>query len=337
MLERVREWLEDEMENVRPSGDGVWLRVNCPWCGHQDLSIRVEPDQDGPLTYACFSASCQKHGILTTDILKEFGCIDPDTLNELRQYNNSINLHAEKSFVVKETRDYRIVNLPRGDSQTKLNYINRRLGVALDYPDLARFKIQLSILDMLRVNDIRSIAASQSKLRAIDVNCIGFVSVYDDYLICRDIAARKGEQRYYNYRLSGKPDPNDLKIYVLPTEIDLMDPKAANINIAEGVFSLLGGYLHTDIGRDRRNNIFAANCGYMGSSTILRICKQYGLTRVRINFFGDTEVPVSTYQKIAKELKGRLDIRHMTLYRCEADDFGHSKKDIGRIEETVLI
>ena len=338
-LDLVREWLEAEMANVRPSGDGAWLRVECPWCGHQDLSIQVDPDDKAPLTYKCFSASCDKHGVLTTDVLREWGCIDEPTLTELAMYNKTVNPYVEKTFVVREKRDYRIVNLPRGNAMVKLRYIQERLGVPLSLDQLKDFKIQLSILDMLRVNDIRDIATSQSHLRAIDVNCIGFVSLYDDYLICRNIAAQKGEMRYYNYRLSGtwKSNKDDLKIYGLPTDIDLLDPRAANINVAEGVFSLLGAYLHTNIGKDRRNNLFLANCGTMGQSTIMRVCKQYGLTKVRLNFFSDSEIEVGAYEKILKELKGRLDIRSATVWYCEADDFGHNKKDIGKIRQVSLI
>lgn len=337
-LELVRNWLENEMENVRPSGDGLWLRVNCPWCGHQDLSIRVEPDEGAPLSYSCFSATCAKRGRLTTDILREWGCIDQDTLTELARYNATVNPYLEKSFVVREKRDYRLVNLPRGNAMTKLRYIQDRLGVPLTLEQLKDFKIQLSILDLLRLNDIREIAASNSILKSIDLNCIGFVSIFDDYLICRNIAAKKGEMRYYNYRISGrKGEKNDLKIYCLPTEIDLMDPRAANINVAEGVFSLLGAYFHTDIGRDRRNNIFVANCGTMASGTVLRICKQYGLTKVRLNFFSDSEIPVSTYEKLAKELRSHLDIRSLVVWYCQADDFGHTKKDIGKIRSVDII
>ena len=339
-LDLVRDWLESEMENVRPSGDGAWLRVQCPWCGHQDLSINVDPDDQDPIRWKCFSASCDRHGVLTTDILKEWGCIDQPTLEQLALYNKTANVKAEKAFVVREKRDYRIVNLPRGNAMAKLRYIQDRLGVPLTMEQLKDFKIQLSILDMLRVNDINDIATSKNTLRAIDVNCIGFVSMYDDYLICRNIAAKKGEMRYYNYRLSGskKADKNDLKIYTIPTDIDLMDPRSANINVAEGVFSLLGGYFHTDIGKDRRNNVFVANCGTMGSNTIMRVCKQYGLTKVRLNFFSDSEIGVEAYQKLYKEIKNRLDIRHMTVYYAtEADDFGHSKKDLGKIKQITIV
>lgn len=337
-LDLLRSWLETEMENARPSGDGAWLRVQCPWCGHQDLSIHVDSDDGSPLRYKCFSASCDKHGVLTTDVLREWGCVDPNTLSELAAYNATINPHIEKSFQVRESRNYALVNLARGNNEQKLRYIQDRLGVPeLTIDHLKDFKIQLSILDMLRINDIRQIAASKSHIRAIDVNCIGFVSIYDDYLICRNIAAKKGEMRYYNYRLSGKPDKNDLKIYCLPTDIDIMDPKSANINVAEGVFSLLGAYFHTDIGKDRRNNLFLANCGTMAGSTVMRVCKQYGLTKVRLNFFSDSEIPVDAYQSIIRNLKNRLDIRAASVYYCQADDFGHNAKDIGRIERTTLV
>ena len=336
-LELVREWLESEMPNYRPSGDGRYCRVECPWCGHQDLSIKIRPDDGEPVWYSCWSASCLKNGKLTSDVMKEWGCIDPSTLDELRQYNATVSPYIEKKFIEREARDYRIINLPRGDSEGKLAYINGRLGVTLTFEQLKDFKIQLSVLDMLRLNDIRQIATSKNRLRYIDQNCIGFVSIYDDYLICRDMEAKGKDLRYYNYRLAGKADPNDLKVYCLPTNLDLLDPRSANINVAEGIFSILGAYMHTGIGRDRTNSLFLANCGARYTNTILRTCRQYGLTKVRLNIFSDSEVKIGVYRDLIRDLKGHLDIRHMTVYYSSADDFGHSKKDIGHVEGITLI
>ena len=339
-LDLVRDWLEGEMENVRSSGDGQWLRVQCPWCGHQDLSIYIDPDDGEGAHYKCWSASCDRHGALTTEILREWGCIDQATLEELARFNKSVNPKLEKTFVVREKRDYRIINLPRGNAMIKLRYIQERLGVPLTLDQLRDFKIQLSILDMLRLNDIREIATSESQLRSININCIGFVSMYDDYLICRNIAAKKGEMRYYNYRLSGvrgKEGKDDLKIYTLPTSIDLLDPKAANINVAEGVFSLLGAYFHTDIGKDRPNSIFTANCGTQSGSTVMQICKRFGLTKVRLNFFSDSEIGVDTYQKIYQSIRNRLDIRSMDVwYNSASDDFGHPRNEIKLKKVTIV-
>ncbi|MBQ9633102.1 MAG: hypothetical protein IJV04_09380, partial [Lachnospiraceae bacterium] len=111
----------------------------------------------------------------------------------------------------------------------------------------------------------------------------------------------------------------------------------ANINVAEGVFSLLGAYFHTDIGKDRPNSIFTANCGTMAASTVMQICKRYGLTKVRLNFFSDSEIPVTAYDDLVGKLKNRLDLRSVNVWYCEADDFGHNKKDIGKIRQITLL
>ena len=125
------------------------------------------------------------------------------------------------------------------------------------------------------------------------------------------------------YRSSGIPDPSDTKVYCIPTEIDLIDPEPAIINVAEGTFSILGAYLHTEIGRDRRNCLFLANCGGGYQSTIKHICKQYGFLSVEINIFSDSEVGLKTYEKLYRTLKNDIDIHHLHVYyNDKAEDFG---------------
>lgn len=333
-----------EMENAKPSGDGTHLLIRCPFCGDsktdqvpRSLSIKVDVDPGEPILYQCFRASCGSKGVLRTNILQDMGITDMSVITELAQYNATINTNFDKPFVTRSAKGYALVNLPVGDNVAKLKYINKRLGTSLEIGDLKNFKIQLSLLEMLRLNDIRRLSVKKSFADSLDAYCVGFISMFSDYMVCRDITPdMKIGMRYYSYRISGKPDPNDLKIYCIPCDIDIMDPHSAEINVAEGPFSILGAYLNTNLGREKRNSIWLANCGSQYTNTILRVCKQYGLLKVRINIWSDSEIKIKKYENLYASLKNRLDIRRMIVYyNDKADDFGHPKSEI-RVRESTI-
>lgn len=330
------------MDGYKESGDGSNCTIRCPFCGGSandisSLSIKIDVKPGEPLWYQCFRASCGKKGAITSTTLQEMGITNMDILMEIARHNKAIGDNFDKPFYVRDAKNIVTVNLPIEDNREKLQYINKRLGTNLGIQDLSTYKIQLSLIEMLRLNNIRRLSVKQNAALAIDENCIGFISMYNDYMICRDISPdQKTGMRYYTYRISGKPDPEDLKIYSIPREIDIMSPKSAVINVAEGAFSILGAYLNTDLGCEKPNSVWVANCGSQYENTILRVCKQYGLLKVRINIWSDSEIKIGNYRKLYSKLKDRLDIRRFTVYYNDAaDDFGHKRSDI-KIREVTL-
>lgn len=320
------------------SGDGSQLMVRCPFCGDsrknadsKHLSIKIDVEENEPMLYKCFQPDyrCGAKGYVTTEVLQRLGCTDVQTLLDLAKHNSKVTKHGDR-FRYKKHKPYVLSNVNTKLNQEKAEYINWRLGTDMTPDEMKAFKIQLSLYDFLRINNIHKLAFSENKCDMIDACTIGFVSAYSDYLICRDITKDQVMKlRYTMYRASGQPDINDTKIYIIPTDIDLLDPRSANINIAEGTFSILGAYLHCEEGKDRRNNIFAANCGTGYKKTIDHITKQYGFLKVRIHIWSDSEVPVKTYEKLYEMIKDRLDIRSFQIhYNKKGDDFGHAAKDI---------
>lgn len=326
------------------SGDGANCTVRCPFCGDSDsdhdkkhLSIKLDVEKGEPIVYQCWLAKCDAKGILKTSDLQLLGITDLDVISELSAYNRSINKNFDRLFITRTSKDYTPVNLASEYNFDKLAYVNDRLGTNLTFPDLREYKIQLSLYDMLNINNIKRLAFPKNRCDLLDECCIGFISIYSDYLICRDITRKlKTGNRYTNYRISGKSNPEDMKLYSIPREIDLMDPRAAVINVAEGPFSILGAYLNTELGRERPNSVWLANCGSDFTNSILHVCRQYGLLKVRINIWSDSEVKIGKYTKLLKALNNRLDIRQFTVYyNTAAEDFGHAKKDI-KIETVTL-
>lgn len=334
-IESVCSFLET-VPRYKPNGDETQVMVKCPFCGdstksdHPHLSIKVDVEPGEPMMYKCFRAVCGKTGILTTDILQMLGCSNVSTLMELAQYNSTINKRLEKGFNGKTFRNYELVNLNRTDNKNKLEYINNRLGVHFETGDLRDYRIQLSLYDFLNLNSIHKLAFPKDFCDKLDTYTISFLSMYKDYLICRDLTKDlKTGRRYTMYRASGKPNPEDMKVYCIPTEIDLMDPHPACINVAEGPFSILGAYLHTTLGRDEKNSLFLANCGSEYTNTIQHVVKQYGLLDVKLHIWSDSEIGMKKYETLLASLTPHMHICSIVVHYNEAaEDFGHPKNKI---------
>lgn len=165
-------------------------------------------------------------GALRTDSLQALGCMDMDTIMELSEHNAHISKNFDKAFVTKTQRDYQLINLVNRDNAKKLEYVNRRLGMDFEMQNLREFKIQLSLYDMLNLNGIRKLSFSRKICDMLEAYTVGFVSMYKDYLICRDITPNlEMGRRYYMYRTSGVPDIEDMKIYSIPREISIFHQK----------------------------------------------------------------------------------------------------------------
>lgn len=342
-LDNVRDFLRTQ-RNYSESSDGIQAMCDCFECGGYTtrtggcMSVKIMPDEGEPMYYKCFRAACGASGILTPKVLEKMGCADVDTLMELAAYNKTLSIKSDKRFNAKRHRQFELVNLNTRDNRDKLAYINQRLGVNFTTSDLRKYKIQLGLYDFLNINGIRRLAYSKKYCDILDEHTVCFVSMYSDYLICRDISKdlRTGK-RYTQYRANGTPEKTDMKLYCIPGEIDILDPNPADINIAEGSFSILGAYLHTDLGRDHKNSLWLANCGSEYKNTLMHIVKQYGLLDICLHIWSDSEIKVSKYERLIKEIKDRVHFSKVYIhYNTKAEDFGQPAKKI-KVETIELI
>lgn len=336
-INSVRDFLTS-LPYANVSTDQTHVMVRCPFCGDSPksrtsthFSIKMDVTDNTPMLYQCFQPDyrCQAKGILTTDVLMTLGCTNMDTLIDLAKFNTTISKKIEK-YNIKKKKQYELVNLNTKLNNRKIEYINGRLGTKFHVDELRDMKIQLGLYDFLNLNNIHKLAFKEKMCDIIDQCCVGFVSMYSDYIIFRDISSSQlTKRRYTMYRTSGEPQIDDMKLYCMPTDIDLLDPNPANVNIAEGTFSILGAYHNTDIGKDMHNNLFLANCGTGYLKTIEHIAKQYGLVKMNINIFSDSEVKIHRYEKLYKTVDKRFDIVNFNVYyNVISDDFGHKRKDI---------
>ena len=332
----VQEFLRS-LPKFQPTADGSWATCECWVCGgYQDssqgsMSIKFNPDDGEVIGYNCFRASCGAHGMLKPEDLESMGCTDPNTLMELANHNANVSGKPSKKFIIKKQRNFALVNLNNENNQLKLQYVNKRLGTDFTVTDLRNYKIQLSLYDFLRINNIHQMPYNEKYCDVLNKWCIGFVSAYQDYLILRDISKKEFTgKRYTQYRIMGKAEKGDTKIYTIPGDIDLLDPHPADINLAEGAFSLLGAHLHTGkIGFQHPNSVWAANCGSQYKNTLTHLTKQYGLLDVCLHIWSDSEIKIEKYEQLVRDVKNQMNLISVQVhYNKKAEDFGHSAKDI---------
>lgn len=325
---------------ARYESNQTYISCQCPFCGdsqksdHGHFYIKVELNDNEPMWYHCFRADCDAKGRLTKNELEMMGCNDLQTIMDLTSYNQSTNKNGKsgykKPFISRTRRDYELVNLDTKINRLKLDYINHRLGSKFTISDLRQFKIQLSLYDFIQINEIKRLSFKRDFCNLLNQYTIGFLSMYSDYIILRDVSKKEFiGKRYTNYRTSGIASPSDTKIYCIPGEIDLLDPHPACINIGEGAFSILGAYLHTNLGREYRNSIWLANCGSEFKRTLMTVVKQYGLLDVSLHIWSDSEIKIDKYEKLLNAVYDHMHLVHVYIhYNDAAEDFGHAKKDI---------
>jgi hypothetical protein len=256
---------------------------------------------------------------------------------ELSKHNVKLEKRKIK-FVKKTKKELELVNLKKELNKIKLDYINDRLGLELSNKDLKSLKIQLDLVDMMRLNNIDKSSESKNRTHFISDNSVGFISIFNEYLICRFIN-KNSNIRYLNYALypEDKLNNDPSKIYVIPTEINVLSDKPITLRLAEGAITLLGVYFNVAPYKHRGDEIYAANCGSGYYKTISTICKHYALTSINVEIYSDSEIKLQYYESLLKRIKDEVHINSFIVnYNSISDDFGHKKKDIKLHSEKLI-
>jgi hypothetical protein len=324
----------------RAKDQGKEILMRCPHCGDpkseksRNYSIRINVKKGQPIPYKCFRAECQAKGIITPQYLqKRFNCYDLSVLDALTKHNKGLSI-SKKSYYIKN-KDVRTINRMRELNEKKLNYINKRLGVKMDFAMLKEYKINLSITDTVKFNEIKINPKFKKMIAYTDYHSISFLSIFGDYLICRYI---DGDKRYHIQPLNEDEETESTKIYTIPTKIDRMDPKPTVLHLAEGPLSILGAHLHCkDLLKKNRNNVYSANCGSTYYNTIAIVCSNFSIVKADIVIYSDSEIKVDFYKELYSRIKDNVIVNSfIVVYNTIKEDFGYPEKYINYIIETIV-
>ena len=145
------------------------VRIDCPMCerdgfpdrGHH-LYISLGYG-DKPPMYNCFK-NMNHRGVLTNRFLETFS-INPQYMDasfeDYLQYENKRRSNLSKYRLIRSGKINLIpFNSINKNNETKLQYINKRLGLNLSIDDCTRDKIIFSLYDLLNYNHIRNYTRS---------------------------------------------------------------------------------------------------------------------------------------------------------------------------------
>lgn len=319
------------------------ISFRCPFCGDSksdpyatSFSVNIDPSSEKFGQYQCFRASCLTHGIVNSDFLYMINFNHYEAEKDINKFINGRIIKIDGKFKSRTKKElYNVINTASDVSEVKCKYINERLGLKLSYEDLYRFKINLSLIDLLKINEIKIPDNKLYYFQKLSDYGISFISAYNDYIIIRDISKNnKLKKRYTNLPIFNK-DEVISKAYCIPGNIDLLSPDPIVINIAEGAFDILGVYHHIKPDKKNHNQIYLAACGAGIINTLIAYIQQYGLLNCKINIFADSDVDISKFKDIEKLRPYLIDFNVKVYYNTLSKDFGVPKNKIKPIYSSL--
>ena len=332
-FEDLKAYLINEKGGKSAAG-GSQCTIRCIYCGdsrdprNQHMYIGPDRRNNMVLSYHCFL--CNTGGAITPKFFRDMECYDTELINEVYEYNRNIwkNGPPKNSGYEVDTRRRRnrehkktIIRAPfPGEDENielKLNYINNRLGIRLNFEESAKLKIILNLNRYLRDNHIWGSTRNKEIMMELSRVTIGFLSVDNSHVILRTVVdpneVRLSEtirMRYINYTVFTAP--GNYLYYIIPGVVD--PTRKITICITEGPFDILGVYFH--VVKNHDNCLFAAAAGKTGYCSLMN----YIFTRIQIppimcdlHVYSDNDMDVREFDKLMKQMY-ELNVR-VTLHK----------------------
>ena len=268
--------------------------------GHFYISV---PKEDEPSYFYC--QKCHARGIVTNDKLIEWGIFNSQMGIEITKYNSKVlSLTKNKKFANNAIYNVRNTHITDDKaSRYKLKYINDRLGINLTYMDCIRNKIVLNLKDLLQENRLES-TRHPNIIDQLDFNFLGFLSFDNAFINMRNLEIQEVyeaiDKRYINYNVFDKYD-NTLKFYVLPNNIDLLNPSKIRLHLAEGPFDILS--IKYNLVGDTDRDIFVSIGGSSYKGCIRHFITNMGLYNLEVHIYRDNDQSMFQMYEIAELLR----------------------------------
>lgn len=309
------------------------IRMRCQFCGDSKrdpnkrrLYILLNTNDDTmPILYNCFN--CGASGVLTPQVLRTFNIHDLALSSTLTAYNKQTIGKFNKQMGIKDNYLQLVVPTPDDSEITnkKRKYIEERLGIRLTIDELVQLKTVFGLKQFLEANGIDIITMDEKRVINLNRNYVGFLTAKNEFINFRDITGKENF-RYVKYPIYPQLD-NTRKFYTIPASVDILSSEPININLAEGVFDILGVYFHI-MHRNTSNQIYAAVCGSAYVS-VVKYFLQLGIigSNVTINIFSDSDKTPYFYTKVKTELEPWVKTINL-YYNSLSKDFGVPKDNI---------
>lgn len=280
------------------------LVIRCPYCGDSNdirkkhLYVQIDNGEYG-FMYHCFK--CNASGTLTK-LLRDIGRLNINYATEIRKQTKNKNSHR----YIELKKNYTFDILQNKIDSKKLEYVKTRLNLT----EVPKFITDHIITDFDYIDE----RIINDKMKKTLNECyIGFRTFNKRKIICRNITQNKSLNRYIIVDTNDKqPD------YFMTTngEFDVLNP--GKIIIAEGVFTVLGGYfkLHDKIKMSNYILVGGAAKSYLKAT--LFTTYNFGIPDWQIYILADTDVKKDYLKNDFEMFKNKKTIK--VLY-CDKKDF----------------
>lgn len=340
--DELKDMLLQSMPLAGIASGGNFVVFRCPYCpdGKNPTSkhfyVGLGYNDTLPFFYCHL---CHTTGIVTPEVLSSWGVYNVELGVNLKLYNKRLYSSPKNKGEDKEI--YKLDNSYITNnklSETKLKYINTRIGQELTYMDLLRLKIVLNLYDVLDNNNIKEYTRHQLVVDELDKSFIGFISADNAFLNMRNLRVghvhKSIDKRYINYNIFNKAD-NTNRFYTLPNVIDLNNPQPIKIHLAEGPFDILSIYYN--IRKDSIHNIYSAICGSGYYNIIKHYINKLKLINIEFHIYKDNDMEDYILNGIVNILRPFFIPLYLHTNTCNNEkDFGVPiDRIIERIERII--
>lgn len=313
------QFLKEEFpEGSLVSGDNEF-RCRCRFCGDSSTNMYKARfyialnDPSGLIFYHCFN--CGVGGLLTPRVLRSICNAPSNLVMDIASLNKN---NSSGLKYMKETKIYQLEYEDEFDDsidKIKLQYFNDRLGLNLTYMDLVQNKIVISLVNLMKKNNIH--IDNPNVVKDLDSFFIGALSMNNCLIYFRKISNKATiKDKHVKYSLFSNGDIK--RYYMIPTSSNLN--KRVRINIAEGLFDI-NSIFYNLRNQNRVNEIYIA-IGSKAYIPVMRMCLlEFGFLDCEFHIYMDNDVEEYITRKIYSTFNnlGFTIIIHHNQYQGEKD------------------
>lgn len=286
--------LEDKLKLIRDDQ----YSCRCPLCGDSATNmnkkrfyIKFNLDEDRPIEYNCFN--CQENGYLKASVLRAFGVNSLHLGGRINAYAKRHEKKDPKKYSMKKL-DYTVPLY--SDSKIispKKHYIEDRLGISFSYEELRDLKAVMDFSSFIKHNKIDKIHIKKSLAREFEYKYMGFLTTLNDTIIYRNIT---DDPKFKHNKYVIEPERKSNRFYTIPSMVNLFSRDEIVINIAEGVYDILGVYYHIN-DKNKYNQIYAAVTSSSYASILDYYFNMGVFGNVTVNIFSDRDKSIRYHKK----------------------------------------
>lgn len=334
--------LKQKLKVCRLTGKKDEIIIRCPYCGDSakdpfkgHFYIMNRP----PFKYYC--QRCNTSGVTNSNLLQKLNVSDYQVVSminkSLTDYQKKLSFKYGSEFKYFDNKRLNFYPRQYGELElTKMKYIEDRLGVKLEIPDIDKFKIILNLKDFFEINNIDFAKRIKSKkdkdlLNKLYYYTVGFLTADKNTIICRSLNEAMTGFRYHNYSLF--PDAiESKKFFTVKKDLDLSLPKH-KIIMTEGILDTIGVYNHIHNRDDEP--LYVANNG-KSFLFVLDYLASLSLLNVDIDIMSDAEVTLKFYKYVIESSRLARYNGLNIFYNQISKDYGVKKTEILLSEGTQM-